>query len=326
MNANLNDLNLNDLRELPLVADPATLEISDEEMDAQADGVLQLLRSGDTSVDTTTLARDIGILYRAAGYEPPAKGLAIHVADGPVAGRELAKSLLDDPNDEQFLDACNQVGIVWQSHWAAMYELLAHRCLAPNDVGRVHIEAMMRVIRAGVWDLYALDEGVVVIRRPCRFIGVDSTTLHCADGPVIEFLDGSRLYALDNVAVDGEHYRAPEAITPDGWAAMNTEVRRVLANWWGWAKYLGAVGAKLLDSTNIDGLSYELYDAPGTKLLRKQSPVLKTGEQPWYVEPVHVDLVSAAGARRWQVRDVNGRVLTPAEAELHPELTYDWEL
>ena len=58
----------------------------------------------------------------------------------------------------------------------------------------------------------------------------------------------------------------------------------------------------------------------GSKLLRKQSPPLKLGDQPVYYEPVHEDLRTAQAARKWQATD-----MTPAQCEADPALSYGVE-
>jgi hypothetical protein len=89
------------------------------------------------------------------------------------------------------------------------------------------------------------------------------------------------------------------------------------------------MGAALADAWTDPrtGLRYELYAATPFRLLRKQSPVLQDGTQPWYCEPVPAECVTARGARRWQIPEPDGTVLTPEEAENAPDLVYEgWEL
>lgn len=64
--------------------------------------------------------------------------------------------------------------------------------------------------------------------------------------------------------------------------------------------------------------------------LKKQSPVTKQGEQPWYFEPVPRTLLSAQAARKWQALAafVEGDSEL-AKLVLHcnrdPKLVYTWE-
>ena len=88
-------------------------------------------------------------------------------------------------------------------------------------------------------------------------------------------------------------------------------------------RLLQMLGSTSVDTTTADGLSYELVRCgDGSQYLRMQSPVLQDGSQPHYLEPVHENLKTAAGARKWRVaRGNDGRWWTPEECDKDPSLS-----
>jgi hypothetical protein len=125
---------------------------------------------------------------------------------------------------------------------------------------------------------------------------------------------------------------APESFTKEEILSVtNTEQRRVLAERLGWPRYLEKLGGSVVSTWEDPAtkLAYELLELSetGERVLRKQSPELKDGSQPWYAEPVHRDLLTAQAARKWQAvtpfsRDARE---TARLCNTNPELTYSVE-
>ena len=126
----------------------------------------------------------------------------------------------------------------------------------------------------------------------------------------------------------------------------NSEVSRAMAERLGWDTYL-----KLADTFLIDkwfdpskSLHYELWDFKKRfeltpRLLKMESPELKDGTRPHYIEPVHHGLKTCQSARRWQFPEdedkQNQKVMfggtwmsdveSVAFCNVHPELEFSVE-
>ena len=298
-------------------------DLTDSVLDACAEEWIALCLCGEDEVDTSTLAEDFAALYRHCDYPVPPDGLRIEVADDPLDASARAEG-----------GASSEVGLGHQSWWVARLSVFADvevdgsPAIEPGADADA-LAALERILRAGVWDSTWCVEGVVVVRRPCVVSLDGAGELH--DGPALAWRPreaapkGVGVYADHGVIVPARMIVSPESVPPAEWRAASTEVVRVAASRWGWDRYLAHVGASLVDRAEVDELAYELYDAAPFRLLRKQSPPLLDGSRPWYVEPVPAECQTALGARRWQVPDPDGRVLSPDEAERNAGLRYGWE-
>ena len=146
--------------------------------------------------------------------------------------------------------------------------------------------------------------------------------LHSADGPAIGWSDGSCMFYWHGVRVPRRLIEQPESYTGDEYKALPAEQRRALGEHLGWDRVLKMLGSSPVDKAAIDGLEYELIRCSDrSQYLRMQSPMLQDGSQPYYLEPVHEGLRTAAGARKWRVaRDPSGRWWTAEECDRDPAL------
>lgn len=125
-----------------------------------------------------------------------------------------------------------------------------------------------------------------------------------------------------------DSYTAAEIV-----AETNSEVVRALAERLGWETFAQKIGSTVSDrwTDKRTGLSYELVELRSTfgekqpKMLRMQSPPLNDGTQPWYVESVPAEILTAQAARRWKFRKADGTWPTAEWANQHPELTFERE-
>ncbi len=290
--------------------------LSDKILDEIAATAIAHALGGDDTVDETTLAEDFATLYTAIGEQVPKSGLTVRVADGPLA--MVAEGALS-----------SGIGLARWSGWVSHLSVYLREETGPllqNTDDSVHeLRALANILRAGVWDTACYDDTVVVCRRPCVVSLDDNGNLHSVgDAPAIQWRGREGCYAVHGVIVPGALWRDPASVTPYAWRSHSTEVVRVAAARWGWDRYLTHMDADRVDTwaDPHTKLAYELYRTPVVGLLRKQSPPLHDGSQPWYCEPVPVECRTARGARRWQVPTWDGRVLTVAEAESNPDLSY----
>src|ERR1700677_3187645 len=238
----------------------------------------------------------------------------IEIVASPFAACALATELTGEKQTST--DYCG----IETGGWVSFYEYF-HRIGILKDDEFEQVEALRDFIRCA-WDTILLDECAIIVARPTALRLDDAGNLHAAGKPCIEWSDGNQDFAWHGIWVPEKIVMAPHSYTKDEYLTIaNTEERRALSEAAGWdwvAKLLGAEPADAWVDPGT-GLKYELLSCKdGTKLLSKQSPKLKDGSQPRYMEPVHEDLKTARAARKWQAT-----ILTPEECERDSDLTYD---
>lgn len=297
--------------------------------DAYAEALEGFALGGDSSVDLDGLAEHYAELYHAIDVPIPEGGLRVHLATGPLDAGRIAAGIEPTTEDHPSTDG---VGLGYDLGWVGAYALYLDltmgdsTVLDPEDLATKGLNAYRAICFAGVWDSTLGEEDVVVVPRPSVVHRDEDGELHHESEPAISW-GTEGCYAWHGIIVPQRYWRTPEAVSPEEWRGTNTEVRRAAIEHWGWDAYLRHLGAEVVDEWKdpITGLHYELHDPRDGeyRLLRKQSPPLHDGSQPWYVEPVPVDCQTARGARRWQVPEVDGTVLSAEEAERRAdELSY----
>jgi hypothetical protein len=145
------------------------------------------------------------------------------------------------------------------------------------------------------------------------------------------------MYYWHGVRVTKRLVEAPDSFSTEEISAIqNSEFTRALAERMGWEAFLAKIGAHVIRRATItssgeDGqtcsLAYELlhsdvdFGGVSPKWLRMQSPQLKDGTQPWYIEPVDPELATVEAARVWRTRRSDG---TWPDAEDCDSLEPDW--
>lgn len=218
----------------------------------------------------------------------------IEICDSPEAALMRAKELgVESP----YFDWCGAS----DAGWLAYYEVFTRLSII-DDVESEDLRKMQRLLFCGVYDTVLLDERALLVRFPKEAHVNARGDLHCATGPAISWRDGQAEYSWNGVWVSQALIETPETITKAEALAMPTEERRAFCERFGWTNALKLFECMLLNSWTdpLIGLAYELYTGPDDSILKKQSPVLLTGEQPFYCEPVHRDLKTAQAARKWQ--------------------------
>lgn len=125
----------------------------------------------------------------------------------------------------------------------------------------------------------------------------------------------------------------PLEITKEDIAAeKNSEVSRAIAEKLGWDEYMKRCDTVLVDKWfDADKmLHYELWDFKKRfeltpKLLKMESPELKDGTRPHYIEPVPPGIKTCQAARSWQFMRVDGKWPTVEECNADPKLVFEVE-
>lgn len=186
---------------------------------------------------------------------------------------------------------------------------------------------------------WTFKDTVIVSDRPKHIDLDDRERLHSLNRQSIEWRNGDGIYAYHGVVVPKKVITNPDSYTAKEIKEINnTEIIRSLAEILGWDKYLDKLGIKTIDKWTDPktGLKYELLESQHRfeelepRYIRKQSSVLKDGNQPWYIEPIHPGVVTAMAARKLQAMssfldDENELEKLVEYCNNNPELNYDWE-
>ena len=283
----------------------------DQILDAVADEYIACLTRPDP-YDPVAVRAWLVIVYDSCGLKCPER---VDVVDSPDAACALAAQLTGER-----ISTLDSVGI-YGAAWVARYDTY-HRLGVLSGEEAAELLALRAYLRCA-WDHILLDECAIVVRRPTTLVVDDAGSLHSVDGPAITWADGHPDYAHHGVWITERIALNPRSHTRAEYLAISdTEVRRALGERAGWDWVAAILGAKVADKWTDPrtGLRYELLAHEGGRLLRKQSPRLQDGSQPWYCEPVHEELRTAQAARKWQATDES-----PEQCEADPELSYGAE-
>lgn len=279
-----------------------------------ADEYIQDITKGGSRKDKRAIDRWLTIVY---GYYDKPVPARVEICGSLEAALDRANEL-DPTGKHTYADGTG----FYDGGWLSFYDYFERiGVLAKNETN--DMRALIAFRKVG-WDTILFDEAALVVARPKAIRVDDDGRLHGAGVPCIEWPDGKKDYAWHGTWVTEKIAMAPRSHTREEFLAIsNTEQRRALceAAGWDWV-------ASILNATPVDAwtdpathLGYELLGcSDGSKLLRKQSPPLKLGAQPVYMEPVHEELKTARAARKWQATD-----WTPARCESDPELSYGVE-
>jgi hypothetical protein len=302
------------------MAPPTILEDLTPDQDAVLDVVaaeyLAILQRGD-KVDMDKVRPMLELIY--SYYDKPVPD--VEIIDSPEAALMRARDLgIQNP----YFDWCG----VGDAGWLAHYEVFA-RIGILNEEESADLRKMQAFLHGGIYDTILLDERALLIRFPSEIHTDERGNLHSAKGPAIAWRDGQAMHAWHGAFVSKELIEAPEAFTKEQVIALPTETRRAFCEHFGWEKTLALLECQLADTwaDPKTALKYELYVGPDEKILRKESPALQDGSQPWYAEPVHRDLKTAQAARKWQAAMRRGEDpgAVASACNKNPALTYGVE-
>jgi hypothetical protein len=109
---------------------------------------------------------------------------------------------------------------------------------------------------AGLWVFFVCRDEVVVVPRPVMRIAGEQ--LHCEDGPAVQWPGGAAYYFWRGLQVPADIILKPDAITvPRIFGEPNVEIRRVLIERYGSARFLKDAGAAVV-SRDAVGVLYQM--------------------------------------------------------------------
>lgn len=263
--------------------------------------------------DNDAIREWIDFVYREIyQIDPP----AIMVVDSPAAA--LHRATQDCGQKQTSLDSCGVSGLSWIARLDAYFRL---GVVSDEEMSEVWL---FKRFAACAWDTILLDERAIVVRYPVALHRDSDGSLHNAEGPAVSWADGEKGWFFHGERVPERVITDPTSYTASEYKELSTEARRAVGEIAGWDHVVSLLGSVSVDTWTDPGtqLVYELLRSAETseQWLRKLSPPLQDGSQPTYLEPVHEDLRTAAGARKWQATD-----LAPGSCDADPTLIYEIE-
>jgi hypothetical protein len=159
-----------------------------------------------------------------------------------------------------------------ESYWIYQTDFLIEHMEAKIDSSiKSGLEILRRLALSSGWH-YVFDGCAIVCDRPTKIV-VDGEICHNESGPAIEYADGWKCWMIENHVVTEQIVMSPETLAHDQIRSeLNSEVRRIMIQRYGVAKYLMETGAKILDTDpglGLDGSAMRglIQDDLGNKWL-----------------------------------------------------------
>lgn len=188
--------------------------------------------------------------YEAAGLKPPKIMLW---ADSPHAGAILAAALMKiekapTPNDLGEVtqkEASDILGsAIYGQHdanWLAFYDYFG-RVVGIKEIQK--LQGLMDLAEQCGW-CWVFDNAAVLTERPTGLSRDERGRLHNPNGPAVAYSDGYGIWAIHGVRVPKDIIENPASLTATRIdAEQNAEVRRVMLERFGLAKYLQETNTK----------------------------------------------------------------------------------
>jgi len=202
------------------------------------------------------------IVYEQAGEKCPDQ---FYLTDSPTACAKLAVKLRGiEENSEEYSSAFftelnNQVFGSHESGWLTYYEFIW------KEMGVVECEKLQGLMEiakhVGWWAPY--DTCVIFQHKHSEIHLDDQMRLHNETGPAVVYRDGTKVWAIGGIGLTEQIVMAPETLTIEQInRENNNEIRSVMINRFGWARYIKESNSTLLDfrQNDIENTMEALYD------------------------------------------------------------------
>lgn len=292
-------------------------------LDSVAEEWIQEAHSGEIHIDQRKASSCLKKIYALADLKEPA---AVFM-NGPIEAVRFCEEKVN-----QKVDTFDWFGVGYDSGWLSFYDYFQRIGILERDDEEFNV--MKDFMRSGVWATILFENLAVCIARPAK-VSVDGNgNLHCENGPAIVFADGYEEYAWHGTWVAEKIIMRPQTLTRDEILnEKNSEVSRAIAERLGWDEYMKRIDTILIHKwfDPSTSLHYELHDFKDRRfelmprLLKMESPELKDGTRPLYIEPVDPKLETCQAARKWQFKKEDGSWPTVEECNRNPELVFELE-
>lgn len=188
--------------------------------------------------------------YTAAGLKPPTR---IEWVDGPEQAVDMIKKEMKVINSSKEEISQALYSIFYGQHDAGWLSYYAYfREHLPEVKGPERLDGLIKIAKNGGW-VWMLADLAVCCERPAElhlFTPPDggAMVLHKVDGPAFKWRSGKSLYFIRGISVKEELFTKPLSAAIIN-KEENSEVKRVLIENYGNAKYIKEMDAKVLDQT-----------------------------------------------------------------------------
>lgn len=207
-------------------------------------------------IDREACIRHAQEAYKCANVSWP-KDPEFLWAQGPEEAMEMLHKKWNIPRE-------SVVGsFVYGQHeaaWLAFYDYC--ETVLGLDCGPLH--GLMNMAKVCGW-WFPTDRGVLFVEKHTSVRFNDRNEAHCDNGPAIAYADGTAIYIIDGIRVTEQIVMRPETLTVAQInEEQNNDVRTIMLNRYGWAKYLNEINADCIDEREnvIEGTYEALFDTP----------------------------------------------------------------
>ncbi len=261
----------------------------------------------------------IDAIYKTGGLLPPDK---IVTFDGPVAALKAIRVTDIDADSYSACDGAHDAG--WLSFYAYIREILGLQDETAD------LWPLITAAQEGVGWFWPYSDVCIVSRLPVE-LHLSDNGLHKDGGPAIRYLDGTEVWALNDIVFKNDDIkfvrtRAEDLVPAEILAISNADCRAEVIRKYGVEKLVDKLTAKVLETRQArrgensevewfpvgekvlgDGvLDYAVLEVafsanyPTRKYLRMPHP--KGGHT--YVEPLHPDVATVAEAMHYRIYKV----------------------
>jgi len=185
-----------------------------------------------------------------------------------------------------------------EASWLAYYDFLKQELKQPDlEV----LDGLFEVAKQSGW-LAVYENVCFVSEKPTEIHLDDQFNLHSTTGAAIAYSDGVKLYAVHGVELEAWIIEEPEKITVQAIDEQrNVEIRRIMMDRYGEARYLFDSGAKCIHQDEFGELySKEMPDDETLVFVKvKNSTPEPDGTYKFYTLRVPPDITTAKAAVAW---------------------------
>jgi len=179
-------------------------------------------------------------------------GASVGASVRASVGASVGDSVWDSVGDSVWASVGASVYGQHEAHWLAFCRFFKEHCGLSDQTHK--LEGFWELAKSAGW-AYPTKDICFVSERHTTLLRDDRGRLHSTTGPAIQYPDGWEIYAVHGVRVP-EHIinKQSEITTAQIDDQQNTEIRRVMIDFYGQARYLQDSGAILVSKDRFGNL------------------------------------------------------------------------
>jgi len=208
-------------------------------------------------LDRNAVSQAIFDLYEVSGYKQP----EILFFESPKACLRAWEEHEGRLNEGHTQTSSMLGGVLWCG-WEFLYDFAREiKQLTLDEKDNKLLDIWLAQARAcHIW--FAYQEVALISERPIEIHIDDRGRLNNTTGPALAYSDGSKLYSVGGVRIDGKVIEDPNYLSYAIISAeTNQEVKRVLMQLFGWEKYIAQSGMHFIQKDDFGEL-YGIDDGP----------------------------------------------------------------